>query len=97
MHSMFALLVATCLLMVPLLASLMVDGWLWTGSDYVFAWIVFATVSLAFTYVAHKGNSVKYKVAAGVGLLGAFLLFWVSAAVGVIGDDNPGNLLYCCT
>lgn len=25
---------------------------------------------------------------------GAFLLFWVTGAVGIIGEDNPGNLLY---
>jgi hypothetical protein len=36
-----------------------------------------------------------YRIAFGVGLAGAFLLFWVNGAVGIIGhEDNPANLMY---
>jgi hypothetical protein len=37
----------------------------------------------------------KYRAAFGLGLLGAFLLFWVSGAVGIIGsENNPANVMY---
>ena len=41
-------------------------------------------------------NSKKtYRKAFGVGLAGAFLLFWVNGAVGIIGNENqPANLMY---
>ena len=36
-----------------------------------------------------------YRIAFGVGLLGVFLLGWVSGAVGIIGSENqPVNLMY---
>lgn len=42
-----------------------------------------------------KTRAGVYRAAFGVGLLGAFLLFWVNGAVGIIGsEDNPANLLY---
>ncbi|MAF79740.1 hypothetical protein CL629_01535 [bacterium] len=45
--------------------------------------------------VARKGGTVVYRVAFGFGLAGAFLLFWVNGAVGIIGNEaQPANLLY---
>ena len=42
----------------------------------------------------HKRSRV-YRWAAGIGLVGAFLLFWANGAVGIIGsEDNPANLMY---
>ena len=36
-----------------------------------------------------------YRSAVGLALAGAFLLFWVNGAVGIIGDeDNVANLMY---
>ena len=42
-----------------------------------------------------KTRTGTYRTAFVIGLLGAFLLFWVNGAVGIIGsEDNPANLLY---
>ena len=42
-----------------------------------------------------KTQSGAYRLAFGVGLLGVFLLGWVSGAVGIIGsENNPVNLMY---
>ena len=87
-------LIATALLLVPFAASFFVDGWLWTGSDYVFAWVLFAGAALGYTFVASRAGAPASKAAAGLGVAAAFFLVWVSAAVGIIGDDNPANLLY---
>lgn len=42
-----------------------------------------------------KTHNNVYRIAFGVGLLGVFLLGWVSGAVGIIGSENqPVNLMY---
>jgi hypothetical protein len=91
-----ALLIATGLLIVPLTASFFVDGWLWTTFDYVFAWVVFSLVSLGLTLVATGANGFAYKAAGTIAVLTAFLLIWINAAVGIIGDgdllDSPNGL-----
>jgi hypothetical protein len=80
---------------VPITASFFVEGWLWTGSDYVFAWALFAGAGLGYSLVASRGNSAAYKAAVGLGVLGVFLLVWVNGAVGIIGsEDNPANAMY---
>jgi hypothetical protein len=92
-----ALLISTGLLMVPIVASLFVDGWLWTFFDYIFAWVMFSIVSLAFTFVASSANGIAYKVAGCLAVLTAFLLVWINAAVGIIGDgdlDSPNGMYF---
>ena len=70
-------------------------GFHWTLIDFVFSFIVMFSVGFAYTLVSRNaaGNGM-YKAASALGLLGAFLLVWSNAAVGIIGDDNPINLLY---
>src|SRR3989344_407899 len=42
-----------------------------------------------------KTRDRTYRIAFGVGLLGVFLLGWISGAVGIIGSENqPVNLMY---
>ncbi len=42
-----------------------------------------------------KTGNTAYKSAVGLALAAAFILFWVNAAVGIIGDsDNCANLMY---
>lgn len=77
-------------------------GWDWSLSDFVIMGTVLSSLGLAYELIGRKlsqkakGASKKvYRAAFVVGLLGAFLLFWVNGAVGIIGsDDNPANLLY---
>lgn len=89
-----ALAISTAFLLVPFTASFFVDGWLWTGFDYLFAWIVFSFVSLTLTFALTSAKSVSYKIAAGVAIVATFLLVWINAAVGIIGEDEWPNLLY---
>ena len=87
------LLVATGLLIVPLTASFFVDGWNWGVGGYVFAWVMFASAGLGFAFVAGMGNTIAYKVAVGLAVAAAFVLAWINAAAGIIGD-GPVNLMY---
>ncbi len=88
-----ALGVSTGFLLVPLLASFFVEGWQWSGFDYVFAWVMFSFVSLAITLVLTSNNPPLYKLAIAVTAISTFLLIWINAAVGIIGDGDI-NMLY---
>jgi len=45
--------------------------------------------------MALKKRNGAYRFAFGVGLAGAFLLFWANGAIGIIGsENNPANLMY---
>jgi hypothetical protein len=89
-----ALLGATLALLVPITASFFLSGWEWSTNDYVFAWVVFALIALAYTFGTARASGTEYKLAVGAMLTGVFFLVWVTAAVEIIGDDNPTNLLY---
>lgn len=88
-----ALLAATVLLLIPYTASFYVDGWLWTGSDYVFAWVLFSFVSLAVAFAVQSAKGIVYKLAVGLAAATAFLVVWINAAVGLIGDRDI-NMVY---
>jgi hypothetical protein len=45
--------------------------------------------------VARKAGNIAYRAAVGVALAAAFLLVWISLAVGIIGtEDDLANLMY---
>ncbi len=67
----------------------------WDPFDFILMGTVLFSVGLAYELVARRSKKTVYRVAFGVGLVGAFFLFWTNGAVGVIGsEDNPANLLY---
>ncbi len=88
-----ALIISTVLLLVPYIASLFVEGWNWSGFDYVFAWVMFSFLSLALTYVVRIDTSISYKAAVGLSAVTTFVLVWINGAVGIIGDSDI-NMLY---
>lgn len=87
------LLASGALLLVLFTASLFVEGWLWSAMDYVFAWAMFSLAGLGFTFMASRANGMEYRFAVGLAVLASFLLVWITAAVGIIGDSDV-NVLY---
>lgn len=88
-------LLPLALLLIPLTGQLTVDGWNWTGSDFVFAWVVFSIATFIYRFLAaRKFANFAYKAGAGLAVLTGFLVFWITAAVQIIGDENPANVLY---
>jgi hypothetical protein len=82
-------------LIIPLVGNLTVDGWNWTWSDFVAAWVILAlATSLLRLLMTRTWSSFAYKAGAVLAVGAGFLIFWVNLAVQIIGDDNPGNLLY---
>ena len=84
---------ALAALMVPLVASQIVDGWNWNPGAFVFLYTLFFALGMVFTFVAKRMAAWSYKVGVGVSLLTAFVLGW-SNMVHVTGTENPANFIY---
>ncbi|HEX9946580.1 MAG TPA: hypothetical protein VGA98_03475 [Allosphingosinicella sp.] len=81
---------AALLLLLPFVA-----GAPWTGSDYVFAAVMFGTVGLAFEFVVRKSVSLAYRAGAVLAVVTAVMTIWINGAVGMIGSEQDDyNLLF---
>lgn len=86
---------AVALLLAPLVAMLFTDEVNWTLGDFVFAAVLIGATGLAFELALRACASLMFRAAAALTLGTTFLLIWVNAAVGIIGDSaNAANLLY---
>lgn len=80
---------AAFLLLLPLVTNA-----LWTLLDYVVMGALFGLVGLGLEFAVRNGNR-TYTLAAAVALAAAFLLVWITGAVGIIGSENDdANLLF---
>jgi hypothetical protein len=83
------------ILLTPLVAMQFTDEVSWGPFDFVFAAILLGGVGAAFELAVRKSGDVAYRAAAGLALVGMFLLVWINAAVGIIGsEDNDANMMY---
>lgn len=82
-------------LAIPLIAMQFTHEVNWEVMDFVIMGGVLAVIGLAYEFIAQRADKTVYRIAFGVGLLGAFLLFWVNGAVGIIGNEaQDANLLF---
>ena len=88
-----AALVALGLLMVPLVASQVVDGWNWPAGTFVFAYVLFFGTALAYSLIARTMGAWAYKAGVGLALVTGFAMGW-SNMVHTSESENPVNLLY---
>jgi hypothetical protein len=89
--------VVAFILLIPLLAMQFTDEVVWDLADFIVMGGLLFGVGLAYELVARRSEKTVYRGAfgVGVGLAGAFLLFWVNGAVGIIGNEGqPANLMY---
>lgn len=82
------------LLLVPLTAMQVSDDWNLGFFDFVFAFVVLFGAGLTFELIARKADTIAYKAGVGVAVTAVLLLIWISAAVGIIGDDEAINFIY---
>ncbi len=67
----------------------------WTSSDYGFAAILFALAGGAVELGLLASSNIAYRFGTMVAVVTAFLLIWVNAAVGFLGNEaNPANALF---
>lgn len=88
-----AALVALGLLMVPLVASRIVEGWNWSPGAFVFVYLLFFATAFAYALIARRMGAWSYKLGVGVALVTGFGLAW-STMVHVADSGHPMNFLY---
>lgn len=87
--------VTGAVLLVPLIAMRFTGEVDWTVSDFVFAAVLIFGVGVAWELAVRTTPDWAYRAGVGVALAAAFLLIWINAAVGIIGDEgNVWNLMF---
>ena len=86
---------AAFLLLVPLVAMQFTDEVNWDVADFAIFGALLLGSGVTYELAARKTGNIAYKIAVGIAILAAFLLFWINGAVGIIGnEDNDANLMY---
>jgi hypothetical protein len=86
---------AAGLMLLPVIATQLTDEMNWSLGDFVLFGAMLGSVGLGLDFLARRSTDNGYRAGAAVALGSAFLLFWVTAAVGIIGsEDEPANLAY---
>ena len=88
-------LIPAILLLIPLVAMEFTDEVNWDLFDFVIMGTVLLAIGVLYERGIRKSKKTVYRIALGTALVGAFLLFWVNGAVGIIGNEGQNaNLLY---
>lgn len=83
------------LLMIPLIAMQLTNEVNWDFFDFAVMAGVLSFIGITYEFVARRSEQSIYRAAFAIALIGAFLLFWVNAAVGIIGNEGQSvNILY---
>lgn len=87
--------IVALVLLIPLIAMQFTSEVNWDFSDFAIMGAILFGLGFAYELITNRSVNTMYRTAFGVGLLGAFLLFWVNGAVGIIGNEGQAaNLLY---
>jgi hypothetical protein len=83
------------LLLVPLIGVLFTDSVDWTLFDFIFAAALMSAALGAVELALRMTSSLAYRAGAVVAVAAAFMLIWITGAVGIIGtEDNDANLMF---
>jgi hypothetical protein len=86
---------AALVLLVPLVAMQFTDEVNWSPADFVFAAVMVGGVGLCYELTVRKRGDGAYRAGVGIALVAVFLLIWINAAVGIIGNENnDANEMY---
>jgi hypothetical protein len=86
-------LVALALLLVPLLASRVVEGWNWPPRAFALTYVLFFGTGMAFALITRNAKVWTYKAGVGLALAAAFVLGWATM-VHLSETENLLNLVY---
>jgi hypothetical protein len=84
---------ALALLMVPLVASRVVEGWNWPAGAFVRVYVLFFATGMTYALIARRMGAWSYKVGVGVALFAGFALGW-STMVQTADSGHPERLWY---
>lgn len=87
----FIFAIPSLLLAAAFIGNLFVDGWDWSGSDFVIAGILlFGTASFIYMIVSSK-FSFKIKLIISIVTILILILVWMELAVGLFGTPFAGS------
>jgi hypothetical protein len=88
-------LIATLIMLVPLLAMQYSGEVVWSETDFSLMGAMLFGACGAYELAARKVGNLAYRAAVGVAAAAVIILTWINLAVGIIGsEDNPANLMY---
>lgn len=91
----FVVLAPSPMLLLALLGNTFVEGWNWPPRAFVLLWTVLAVAALVYKLIATRPAAAPtHRLAAALSVLTGFVIFWMSIGPKIIGEENPGNLLY---
>lgn len=87
---------AVALVLAPLVAMrLDAPGVNWTLGDFLFAIVMIGGTGILCELATRLSRNWAYRSAVALALLASFLMVWINAAVGIIGnEDDPTNLVF---
>lgn len=84
---------ALAALMVPLIASRVVEGWHWGPGAFVFTYVLFFATGMAYALIARRRSVWSYKVAVALALAAGFVIGWATM-VHLSETENLALLVY---
>ncbi|MDZ7762832.1 MAG: hypothetical protein U5K00_00170 [Melioribacteraceae bacterium] len=87
-------IITAILLLIPFTAMQFSNEVYWSLFDFIIAALLLFGISATYEIISRRSKSTIYKAAVGLAVGTLLLLIWVNLAVGIIGNDNPANLLY---
>lgn len=85
------LIVATFLLLIPLIAMQFSEEVQWTIADFLVAGVLLYGTGLLCELILRKVKKAKLRIALCIAILIALLLIWAEMAVGVFGTPFAGS------
>ena len=86
---------AVALLATPFVAMRFTTEVDWSLADFIVMGLMIAIVGGLLELAIRSSSNWSYRGAAGLALLGGFLLTWANLAVGIVGsENNPANQLF---
>ena len=83
------------ILLLPLVAMQITEEVNWNLSDFLVMGFLLLGTGFSFVFISKLSESIAYRSAVALAMIGGFLLIWLNLAVGIIGSENhPANLLY---
>ena len=86
--------IVLCVLALPFIATILSTEVNWDSTDFIVLSSILITGITLYEFSIRSSRSMVYRIAAGTGIMGAILLFWVNAAVGIIGSENQSVNLW---
>lgn len=84
---------ALAALMVPVVASRVVEGWHWPAGTFVFVYVLFFGTGLAYALIARRMRAWSYKAGVAIALVAGFALGWSTMAQ-TADSGHPERLWY---